>query len=286
MMTAKEKVRASSMWVFGVGALVLSFTFLGILLASVLGQGWQGLSMEFLQNFPSRFPAEAGIKSALYGTVWVMGLTAFFSVPVGILSAIYLEEFASNNVFTRFIKINISNLAGVPSIVYGILGLALFVRAFAMGRSILAGALTMSLLILPIIIIAASEAIKAVPYSIREGALAVGGTRWQAVWSHILPESFSGIITGVVLALARAIGESAPLIMIGALSFVAFVPESVSDSFTVLAIQIFNWAGRPKPEFHDIAASGIIVLLVMVLSMNALAIYLRTRLWNSKRAGR
>ena len=250
---------------------------LAILLAGIVREGGGRLSIDFLNRFPSRFPDRAGIKSALYGTLWLMGFTALFSVPVGIGAAVYLEEYASRNWLTRVIQINISNLAGVPSVVYGILGLALFVRAMALQRSILAGALTMALLVLPMIIIAAQEALRAVPPSVREASYALGATRWQTVRSQVLPVAMPGIMTGIILALSRAIGETAPLLMISGLTYVAFVPGSPLDDFTVLPIQIYNWASRPQAGFHQNAAAAIIVLLAVLLTLNLGAILLRNR---------
>lgn len=247
------------------------------LLHTIAGQGIEGLSWEFLDRFPSRFAHKAGIKSALYGSAYIALLTAVFAVPLGIGTAVYLEEFAADTRLRRMIDLNISNLAGVPSIVYGMLGLAVFVRTLGMGRSLLAGALTMALLILPIIVVAAREALKGVPTGVRYAALALGATRWQTVRSHVLPAAMPGILTGVILAMARAAGETAPLILIGALNFVAFTPEGPLDSFTVLPIQIYNWASRPQEEFHAIAASGIIVLLSLLILTNAVAILLRQR---------
>ena len=250
---------------------------LGVLLFHISRDGFRWLDLQFLKDFPSRFPEQAGIKSALWGTVWLISLTACFSIPVGVAAALYLEEYAQKGRISRFIEVNIANLAGVPSIVYGILGLVIFVRFFALGRSVLAGSLTMSLLILPVIIIAAREAIRAVPNSIRQAAYALGATRWQTVRAHVLPSATPGILTGVILALSRAIGETAPLVMIGALTYVAFVPEGPMDSFTALPIQIFNWASRPQKEFHQLAAAGIIVLLAVLLLMNAAAVFIRHR---------
>jgi phosphate transport system permease protein len=194
-----------------------------------------------------------------------------------VLASVYLEEYARPTRLTEFININIANLAGVPSIVYGMLGLAIFVRFFQLERSLLSGALTMSLLILPVIIIAAKEAIRAVPGSLRQAAFAVGATRWQVIRAHVLPSALPGILTGVILAISRAIGETAPLIMIGALTYVAFVPEGPMDEFTALPIQIFNWTSRPQEEFHELASAGIVVLLLVLLMMNALAVYIRYR---------
>lgn len=277
-MTWIQKIKSFLVASSGIAALTLSLASLATLLVSIFDQGWQGLSFDFLMRFPSRFPAEAGIYSALMGTLWVISLTTLISVPVGIMTGIYIEEVARQNLFTRMVRINIANLAGVPSVIYGMLGLALFVRAMNLGRSVLSAALTMSLLILPTIIIATSEALKAVPDSIRHGAYGVGATRRQVIWSHVLPEAMPGILTGIILALSRAVGESAPLILIGAFSFVTYAPHSVFDGFTVMAIQIFNWAGRPQDEFHAIAASAIIVLLVCTLSLNGLAIAFRLRM--------
>jgi len=255
----------------------LAVLLLGVLLVHVTRQGLGWIDWQFLTEFPSRFPDQAGIKSALWGTVWLISLTGLISIPVGVAAAIYLEEFAAPTRLNRFIEINIANLAGVPSIVFGILGLAIFVRWFAMGRSVLAGSMTMSLLILPVIIMASREAIRSVPPSIRHAAFALGATRWQTVRHHVLPSATPGILTGVILAMSRAIGESAPLIMIGALTYVAFVPKSPLDPFTSLPIQVFNWASRPQQEFHYLAAAGIIVLLVVLLAMNAAAIAIRQR---------
>jgi len=250
---------------------------LAVLLVHVTRQGLGWLDLQFLTDFPSRFPEKAGLKSALWGTVWLIGFTAFFSIPVGVAAAVHLEEFATQGRVSRFIEINIANLAGVPSIVYGLLGLVIFVRWFSLGRSVLAGSLTISLLILPVIIIASREAIRTVPGSIRQAAFALGATRWQTVRSHVLPAALPGILTGVILALSRAVGETAPLIMIGALTYVAFVPEGPLDGFTALPIQIFNWASRPQQDFHHLAAAGIVVLLAVLLMMNATAIFIRHR---------
>lgn len=257
-------------------ATLIGIFFLVVLLKEVWTQGAGWLSLDFLNNFPSRFPEQAGLKSALFGTLWVIGLTALLSFPVGVGAAIYLEEYAPRHWITGIIQTNISNLAGVPSIVYGLLGLALFVRILAFDRSVLAGALTMSLLILPIIIITSQESLRAVPSSIREAAYAVGANRWQVIWEHVLPYAIPGILTGTILAMSRAIGEAAPMITIGALTFIAYVPEGPMDGFTVLPIQIFNWASRPQAEFQNIAAAGIIVLLIVLVSMNAAAVLLRS----------
>ncbi len=253
---------------FGVVALLL-------LITDILRKAAGWIDLQFLTSFPSRFAEDAGILSALAGSIWLIGLTAPIALPLGVASAIFLEEFAPQSSLTRLIQVNIANLAGVPSIVFGILGLALFVRALGAGRSLLAGALTMSLLVLPIIIVSAQEAIRAVPDSQRQAALALGATKWQAVRSVVLPAAMPGIMTGTILALSRAIGETAPLIMIGALSFVAFLPSGPLDQFTVLPIQIFNWTSRPQEEFSHVAAAGIVVLLVLLLVLNSAAVLIR-----------
>lgn len=275
----------------GMGLVIVFFlaTAFGLLvlltlLVDVVVQGYTWLDLGFLDAYPSRIPERAGIKSALIGSLWMMGLTALFSVPIGVGAAVYLEEYAERGWFLRLVQTNIANLAGVPSVIYGILGLGLFVRFAALGRSLLAGALTMSLLILPIIVISTQEALRAVPQGVREGAFALGATRWQVVWSHLLPAAAPGILTGIILSLSRALGETAPLIMIGALTFVAFLPESVMDAFTVLPIQIFNWTARPQDEFRGLAAAAIIVLMIFLMGMNLSAILLRNY-FESKRQG-
>ncbi|MGB1739382.1 MAG: phosphate ABC transporter permease PstA [Pseudomonadales bacterium] len=250
---------------------------LGILLYQIISDGYRWVDWQFMTSYPSRFPEKAGILSAFVGTLWLVSLTALLAIPTGVLAAIYLEEYAPKNRWTQLIEVNIANLAGVPSIVFGILGLALFVRFMGLNRSVIAGAMTMSLLILPVIIIAAKEAIRAIPNSLRQAAFALGATRWQVVRAHVLPAALPGILTGIILALSRAIGETAPLIMIGALTYVAFLPESPMDEFTALPIQIFNWTARPQETFHELAAGGIIVLLGVLLLMNALAVYIRYR---------
>ena len=256
---------------------------LGVLLFHVTQEGIQWLDLQFLSDFPSRFPAKAGIHSALIGTLWLISLTALFSVPIGIGAGLYLEEFTKKSRISQFVDLNISNLAGVPSIVYGMLGLVIFVRWFELNQSVLAGSLTMSLLILPVIIISTREALRAVPNTIRQAAFALGATRWQTLYAHVLPAAFPGILTGIILALSRAIGETAPLIMIGALTYVAFVPDGPMDDFTALPIQIFNWASRPQQQFHELAAAGILVLLFVLLLMNSIAVIIRHRLEKKSR---
>jgi phosphate transport system permease protein len=248
---------------------------LAVLLLTVAADGLGRVSWSFIDSFPSRFPERAGIKGALYGSIWLMAFTALCAIPLGVGAAIYLEEFASRNWFTKVIETNINNLAGVPSIIYGLLGLTVFVRFLSLGGSVIAGSLTMALLVLPIIIVAAREGLRSVPPSIREASLGLGASPWQTVWSQVLPPALPTILTGIILALSRAIGESAPLIVIGATLFLAFTPDGPGSQFTVLPIQIFNWASRPQPEFQTTAAAGIIVLLAVLLTMNALAIGLR-----------
>ena len=248
-----------------------------VLLADVLIDGLPRLDGAFLTSFASRFPERAGVRAALAGSVWLLVLTAIFAFPVSVAAAVYLEEYAHKGWITKAIQTNIANLAGVPSIVYGILGLALFVRALGFDRSILSGALTLTLLVMPVIIMAAQEAIRAVPPTIREAAYGLGATRWQVVSHQVLPMAFPGILTGTILALSRAVGETAPLILVGAVGFVAFTPQGVMDPFTVLPLQIYSWISRPQDEFRDLAAAGIIVLLLLLLTMNAVAIILRNR---------
>lgn len=264
-------------------ATVSGVVVLATLLVDVAIQAAPWLDGQFLTSLPSRFPDRAGIRAAVLGSLWMMGLTALISVPLGVASAVYLEEYAQEGWLLRIIQVNIANLAGVPSVIYGILGLAIFVRFAALGSSLLAGAMTLSLLILPIIIISTQEALRGVPSGIREAAFAVGATRWQVVWGHVLPAAAPGILTGVILALSRAIGETAPLIMVGAAGLVA-VPQSVMDPFTVLPIQIFNWTARPQDEFQGLAAAAIVVLMVLLLGMNLTAILLRNH-FESKREG-
>lgn len=256
-------------------ATLVALAALAVLLIDVWVDGSAGLSLDFLTSLPSRLAERAGLWPAFVGTLWILVTTALVAFPLGVGTAIWLEEYAPAHPITRLIQLNIANLAGVPSIVYGILGLAVFVRALALGRSVIAGALTLALLILPVIIIASQEAIRAVPSSMRQAAYGLGATRWQVVRHSVLPLAMPGILTGTILALSRAIGETAPLIMIGALLYVPFVPSGLLDQFTVIPLQVFNWISRHQPEFHDLAASGILVLLAVLLTMNALAILLR-----------
>ena len=261
-------------------ALMIAIIGLAILLFQIISQGTEMLSWTFVSSYPSRFPEKAGILSALVGSIWLMGLTGIFAVPLGIGTAVYLEEYAPKNKFTQFLEINISNLAGVPSIVYGLLGLAVFVGALNMGRTLIAGALTMALLVMPIVILASREAIKQVPYSHREAAYALGATRWEVVRSVVLPSAIPGIMTGAILSMSRAVGEAAPVLAVSALVYMTFVPTDPFDRFTVMPIQIYNWVSRPQDGFRELAASGIILLLVLLLSMNSIAIYIRSKYQN------
>jgi phosphate transport system permease protein len=259
-----------------IAATLASVAVLAALLIDLALDGGSKLSLGFVTNYPSRFAAKAGVRAALLGTVWLMALTALITIPIGIGAAVYLEEFAPSNRITRAIETNIANLAGVPSILYGLLGLGVFVRAMQMGRIVLAGALTLSLLVLPIVIIASREALRAVPRAIREAAFALGATRWEVVRNQVLPAALPGMMTGTILALSRAIGETAPLITLGAFTYLAFDPTPTS-TFTAMPIQIFNWVVRPQADFARIAAAASIVLLIVLLSMNAVAIWLRNR---------
>ncbi len=275
----------------GLAALMLGVLVFAALFVGMAIDGLPRLSLEFFGNFPSRRAERAGILSAWVGTTLVMLTTALAAIPVGVGAAIYLEEYAPKNLITDIIEINVTNLAGVPSIVYGLLALGLFVYQFGFGQSILSAGLTLALLILPIVIVATREAIRSIPASIREGAYALGATKWQTTADHILPYSAPGIMTGIIIGMARAIGETAPIITIGALTFIAFLPpapvksefpfvsfEWLFSPFTVMPIQMFNWTSRPEAAFHQNAAAAGLVLVLMTLSMNAVAIYIRYRL--------
>lgn len=262
--------------------LFLASTFVGVVALAVLladifvkGIGW--LDWDFLTGKSSRIPEKNGIYPALIGSLWLMMLTAPLTFIIGVATAIYLEEYAKDNWFSRFVRMNISNLAGVPSIVYGLLGLTVFVRMFYLGNSILSGALTLTLLVLPILIVAAQEAIRAVPASQRQASYALGANKWQTVVRVVLPSALPGILTGSILSLSRAIGETAPIIAIGAVAFTRAIPDSLLDSFTALPVQIFSWASMSNRDFEHVASAGIIVLLIVLLSMNALAIFLRNK---------
>lgn len=262
------------------------FTLLGvvvlvILIYNIIKVGYTRVNWEFLTNLPSRRPEKAGIYTAIIGTLDLMLLTILFAIPIGVGAGLYLEEYAKKNRFSRFLEINIANLAGVPSIIYGLLGLGIFVRFFGFGGSILSGALTMSLLILPIIIVATREAIKAVPNSLKEASYGLGASKWQTLSKVVLPSSFGGILTGIILSLSRAIGETAPVIVVGAMAYVPFVPHSVFDTFSVLPMQIFTWTTRPQAGFAIAAAGAIIILLAITFIMNGIAVYFRNK-WQNK----
>ena len=275
----RRKVKNALFSLLALAAIFISMVTLAGLLIDLVGRGGSSLDTQFLTSSPSRIPAKAGILPALVGTLWVTPLVALITLPIGIGAAIYLEEYAGRGRIARLLKINISNLAGVPSIVYGIFGLAIFVRGLDLGRTVFAASLTLSLLILPVVIISSAEALKAVPPSQREAAYALGATRWQVIRRALLPAAAPGILTGIVLAVARAVGETAPLILIGAVTFVTFVPTNpFEDKYTVLPIQIFNWANRPQEAFLEISAAAILVLIALMLLLNGAAIYLRARL--------
>lgn len=275
--TARRRILDVGFQAVALAILCLALAALAALIVDVWRDGAPRLSWDFLSGFPSRRPENAGVWHALAGSLVVILVTAALAVPIGVGAAIYLEEYGTRGLAARLIEINITNLAAVPSIIYGLLGLGLFVRALGMGRSVLAGASTLALLVLPVIILSTREALRAVPPSIREGSYALGATKWQTVWYQVLPVALPGILTGTILALSRAIGETAPLITIGALTFVAFAPDGLWSPFTVLPIQIFNWVSRPQPAFQVNAAAAILVLLALLLTMNAAAIWLRDR---------
>ncbi|WP_420829949.1 phosphate ABC transporter permease PstA [Bacillus ectoiniformans] len=258
-------------------ATVFISLILVVLLVRIFSQGAGYLSWDFLQNFASRRPEQAGIKAALVGTLWMMAVVVPASSLLGVGTAIYLEEYAKKTKLNHWIQMNISNLAGVPSIVFGLLGLTIFVRMMYLGNSVLAAGFTMSLLILPVIIVASQEAIRAVPKELKEASYGLGATKWQTILRVVLPAALPGILTGSILSFSRAIGETAPLVVIGIPTFVAFLPASVMDSFTALPMQIYNWTSRPQEEFHFLAAAGIIVLLVILILMNSVAVWIRNR---------
>jgi phosphate transport system permease protein len=261
-------------------------TFLGlvilvIFILNILIEGLGRIDWDFITGLPSRRAAKAGILTAWTGTAWILGLTAIIAIPLGVAAGIYLQEYGRKNRLASFIELNITNLAGVPSIIYGLLGLEIFVRILNFGGSLLAGSFTLALLILPVIIVATREALKAVPGSLREASYGMGATKWQTIWYQTLPAAAGGILTGIILALSRAVGETAPLIVIGALAYVPFVAKSPMDEFTVLPMQIFNWVSRPQHAFAVNSAAAIIILLAITFVMNGIAIYLRNK-WQKK----
>jgi len=277
----KNRLKDQAFKVWGIACTLLGLVLLLIFLGNIFMDGIQRINWSFLINLPSRSPEKAGIYTAVMGSIWILSLTTIIALPIGIAAAIYLEEYAKKNKLSSILEVNISNLAGVPSIIYGLLGLEVFVRILEMGASVLAGSFTLALLILPIVIVSTREAIKAVPKSIRDASFAMGASKWQTVYHQVLPASFGGILTGVILALSRAVGETAPLIVIGALAYVPFAPLSPMDQFSVLPIQIFNWITRPQSGFVENAAAAIIILLLITFVMNGIAVYFRNK-WQKK----
>jgi phosphate transport system permease protein len=265
----------------GIACTLFGIIMLLIFIGNILIDGIQRINWSFLTNLPSRRASKAGILTAWTGTAWILGLTALIAIPLGVAAGIYLQEYGKKNRFAYLVELNIANLAGVPSIIYGLLGLEIFVRVLNFGGSLLAGAFTLALLILPIIVVATREALKAVPGSLREASYGMGATKWQTIWYQILPAASGGILTGIILALSRAVGETAPLIVIGALAYVPFVAKSPMDEFTVLPLQIFNWVSRPQQEFLTNGAAAIIILLLITFIMNGIAVYLRNK-WQKK----
>lgn len=265
----------------GIFCTLFGIAVLAIFLVNILIKGIGRIDWDFLSSLPSRRASKAGILTAWAGTAWILFLTAAIAIPLGVAAGIYLQEYGRKNRFAHIVELNIANLAGVPSIIYGLLGLEIFVRVMNFGGSLLAGASTLALLILPIIIVATREALKAVPSSLREASFGMGATKWQTIWYQVLPAASGGILTGIILALSRAVGETAPLIVIGALAYVPFVPSGPLDEFTVLPIQIFNWVSRPQEEFVVNAAAAIIILLLITFAMNGIAVYLRNK-WQKR----
>jgi phosphate transport system permease protein len=283
-MTTKRSGLAGDRLLQSMSILVLALSLMALtaLLVDIWNDGFGRLSWQFLTSAQSRRAADAGIYPALIGSLYVMVVTAALALPLGIGAAIYLEEYGGGGRAARLIEINIANLAGVPSIIYGLLGLGIFVRVFGWGPSVLAGGATLALLALPVVILSTREALRTVPMSAREGSYALGATKWQTIWHQVLPSAVPGILTGLILAMSRAIGETAPLITIGAMAYIDFTPSGLLSPFTVLPIQIYNWVSRPQVAFAENAAAGIIVLLVLLLTMNAVAVVMRDRLQKAR----
>ncbi len=277
----KNRLKDQAFKIWGIACTLLGLVLLAVFIGNIFIDGVMRIDWEFVMNLPSRHAEQSGIYTALLGSIWVLLITTIIALPVGIAAAIYLEEYSKKNKLSTILEVNISNLAGVPSIIYGLLGLEVFVRILEMGASVLAGSFTLALLILPIVIVSTREAIKAVPKSIRDASFAMGASKWQTVYHQLLPASFGGILTGIILALSRAVGETAPLIVIGALAYVPFAPSSPMDQFSVLPIQIFNWITRPQHGFVENAAAAIIILLLITFVMNGIAVYFRNR-WQKK----
>lgn len=277
----KNRLKDQLFKYWGIACTMIGLVLLTLFIGDILIDGLGRIDWSFITNLPSRKPEKSGIYTALMGSIWILLLTASIAIPVGVAAGVYLEEYAKKNWISGILEINISNLAGVPSIIYGLLGLEVFVRIMSLGASVLAGSLTLSLLVLPIIIVATREAIKAVPKSIQDASYALGASKWQTIWNQILPAASGGILTGVILALSRAVGETAPLIVVGALAYVPFAPQNPMDEFSVLPIQIFNWISRPQHGFIENAAAAIIILLVITFLMNGVAVYFRNK-WQKK----
>jgi phosphate transport system permease protein len=277
----KNRLKDQLFKFWGIACTLFGLVLLVIFIGDILIDGIQRIDWSFITNLPSRKAEKSGIYTALMGSIWILILTAIIAFPIGVAAGVYLEEYSKKNRLSALLEINISNLAGVPSIIYGLLGLEVFVRIMGLGASVLAGALTLSLLILPIIIVATREAVKAIPKSIRDASFALGASKWQTIWNQILPAAGGGILTGVILALSRAIGETAPLIVVGALAYVPFAPSNPMDEFSVLPIQIFNWISRPQHGFIENAAAAIIILLLITFVMNGIAVYFRNK-WQKR----
>ncbi len=277
----KNRVKDQIFKYWGIFCTAIGLVLLSVFIGDILIDGLLRIDWDFIISLPSRKPEKSGIYTALMGSIWILLLTTIIAFPMGVAAGIYLEEYGKKNKFAGLLEINISNLAGVPSIIYGLLGLEVFVRIMNLGASVLAGSLTLSLLILPIVIVATREAIKAVPSTVKDASYALGASKWQTIWHQILPASSGGILTGVILALSRAVGETAPLIVVGALAYVPFAPESPMDEFSVLPIQIFNWISRPQHGFIENAAAAIIILLLITFIMNGIAVYFRNK-WQQK----
>jgi phosphate transport system permease protein len=277
----KNRLKDQLFKYWGIFCTIIGLVLLVVFIGDILIDGVRRIDWGFITDLPSRKPEKSGIYTALMGSIWILFFTTIIAFPIGVAAGIYLEEYSKKNKLAGLLEINISNLAGVPSIIYGLLGLEVFVRIMNLGPSVLAGSLTLSLLILPIVIVATREAIKAVPSSIKDASFALGASKWQTIWHQILPASGGGILTGVILALSRAVGETAPLIVVGALAYVPFAPENPLDEFSVLPIQIFNWISRPQPGFIENAAAAIIILLLITFIMNGIAVYFRNK-WQKK----
>jgi phosphate transport system permease protein len=279
--SSKNRLKDKAFEYLGIACTLFGLVVLAIFIGDILADGLSRIDWDFLKSLPSRNPEKAGIFTAWTGSLWILVFTTIIAFPLAVSAGIYLEEYGDNGRLSSLLEVNISNLAGVPSIIYGLLGLEIFVRIFQMGNSVLAGAFALALLILPIIIVATREAIRTVPSSIRAASYALGASKWQTIWNQVLPASMGGIFTGVILAISRAVGETAPLIIVGALAYVPFAPSSPMDEFTVMPIQIFNWVSRPQHGFTVNAAAAIIILLLITFVMNGIAVYLRNK-WQKK----